>query len=256
MKVAGVDVGSMTSKAVIMDDNEIVDFIVLPVQDTWRVEADKLLKSVLDKAGLSRGDLDFVVATAAVHDDWDGADDYLSEVSCAANGAIYYYPSARTVIDMGAESSLCTKFDETGIVLDYISNQKCASGTGLFLDVIAGILEMSVDEIGRLSIDSKKDIQMNMTCAVFAESEVVSLIHQGERREDILHALHKSIASRTEAMLKNIKFEEEVVFIGGVARNQGMAHAISKAIGAEVKVPSNPEIAVALGAAIEARELA
>lgn len=255
MKVAGIDIGSMTAKAVILDDGEITAFSVLPVQNTWRVEAERAITSALENARLARDDLDFVVATGVVEENWEGADDYLSEVSCAANGAIYYYPAARTVVDMGAEGCFCTKFDETGIVLDYISNQKCASGTGLFLDVIAGVLEVNIDEIGKLSLHSEKDIQMNMTCAVFAESEVVSLIHQGEKREDILNALHKSIASRTEAMLKNIKFEEEVVFVGGVAKNVGMSHALSGAIHTQIKVPDNPEIIVALGAAIEAREL-
>ena len=255
MYVSGVDVGSKTSKAVIIGDNGLVAYDVLEVQNTWREEANRVLKSVLKKAGLERSDLQRVVATAGVNEDWEEADDYLSEVSCAGNAAVYTYPSARTVIDMGAESCLCSKCDAFSTVLDYITNQKCASGTGLFMDIVADVLGIKTNDIGMLSLKSGKKIEMNMTCAVFAESEVVSLVHLGEKIEDILHAIHTSIATRTMSMLKNIRFEEDVVFIGGVARNKGMVKALSDALGCKIKVPENPEIAIALGAALEAKQL-
>jgi len=254
MSFAGIDVGSSTAKAVILGD-EIVATSVLPVENTWKVEAHRVLNEALAKAGLRRDDLDCVVGTGVISEDWEGVDDSLSEVSCAANGVIYHFPEARTIIDMGAESSLCSKCDETGIVLDYVSNQKCGSGCGLFLEVIAGVLETDVSQIGPLSLKSGKTIQMNSTCAVFAESEVVSLIAQGESVEDILHAIHESIISRTAAMIRTIRLEDEAVFIGGGARNPGMVQELNKALGTEVKVPPDPELVIALGAAVEAREL-
>lgn len=254
MFVAGIDVGSKTAKAVILD-RDIVASSVIPVENTWRVEAERVLGLALSSAGISRKDLELVVGSGVISEDWEGADDYLSEVSCAANGVNYYFPQARTIIDIGAESSLCSKCDEAGIVLDYVANQKCGSGSGIFLEVIAGILETDVLQIGELALNSKKEIQMNSTCAVFAESEVVSLIAQGETVEDILNAVHSSIVSRTAAMIRTIKLENEAVFIGGVARNAGMAHSLSKALGVDIRIPPDPEMIIALGASIEAREL-
>lgn len=255
MKVAGIDIGSSTAKAVILNGDAMIHSIH-PIRNPWRVEAESILESALGKANLEREDLDFVIATGLVGDDWEGADDYLSDVSSAANGAMYYFPSVRTIIDIGAESCRVEKCDEAGIVTDYKMNQKCGSGTGLFLDVVAEALEVPVDEMGNLSLTSNRDIVMNATCAVFAESEVVSLIHLGEKRADILKAIFEMIAAKTASMARSIKPEEDIVLIGGAAKNIGLVKALSNALGAPVKVPENPELVVALGAAIEARELA
>ena len=254
MKVGGIDIGSSTAKAVIMDNDEIF-YSIHPVQNTWRVEADNILGQVLKKANLSREDLECVIATGLIGDDWEGADDFLSDVSCAANAAVYLFPSARTVIDMGAESSVVMRCDETGIVMDYRVNQKCGSGSGLFLDVVARALEMDVEHIGETALKSHKSIIMNSTCAVFAESEVVSLIHMGESPSDILMAVLDSIASKIGALMKAVKLKQDVVLVGGVAKNAGMVKALSRVLGVPLEVPEVPEIAIALGAAIEAREL-
>jgi len=254
MKVGGVDIGSSTAKAVVMDNDEIF-YSIQPVQNTWKVEADNILAKVLEKANLSRDDLECVVATGLIGDEWEGADDFLSDVSCAANAAVHLLPSARTVIDMGAESSVVMRCDETGIVMDYRVNQKCGSGSGLFLDVVARALELDVEHIGEIALKSNKEIVMNSTCAVFAESEVVSLIHMGESPSDILMAVLDSIALKIEALLKAVKLEQDVVLVGGVAKNAGMVKALSRVLGVPLEVPEVPEIAIALGAAIEAREL-
>lgn len=253
MKVAGVDIGTGTAKAVILDNDKMFSSIN-PIQNTWIVEAENILTSALQKANLGREDLECVIITGLV-DEWDGADDYLSDVSCAANAAVHFFPAARTIIDMGAESSVVLKCDEAGIVTDYRVNQKCGSGCGLFFDIIAGALELKLSEIGEISLKSAKKIVMNSTCAVFAESEVVSLIHLGEKREDILMAVFDSVAEKTEALLKAIKIEEDVVFMGGVARNQGMVKSLSDTLGVSVKIPDNPDVTIALGAALEAKEL-
>ena len=254
MKVAGVDLGSSTAKAVVFDDGKIF-YRIQPVQNTWKVEAEKILASVLGQANLDREDLEYVVATGLLDEEWESADDYLSDVSCAANAAVELFPSARTVIDVGAESSVVIKCDETGIVTDYRVNQKCGSGSGLFLDVVAEALELDVSRIGETALRSAKEIIMNSTCAVFAESEVVSLIHSGESRADILMAVMDSISAKIKAQLKAVTLEEDVVFIGGVAKNAGMVKALSSALGVSLKIPDNPDITIAMGAAIEAREL-
>jgi len=253
MKVAGVDIGSETAKAVILDDDKIY-FHVKQVQNTWKTEAQIVLDEVLKSAGLERNDLECVVATGLM-DESELTDDYLSDVSCAANAAVHVFPSARTVIDIGAESSVVIRCDETGIVTDYRVNQKCGNGSGIFFDLVARALELDLTDIGEMALKSSKKIAMNSTCAVFAESEVVSLIHMGEKREDILMAVLDSVAVKTKALLRAIKLEEEVVFLGGVAKNKGMVKALSDVLSVPIKVPENPDISIALGAAIEAREL-
>lgn len=254
MKVAGIDIGSSSAKAVILDD-ETVYHSIKPLEDRWQKEAEEVLNASLSKAGLRTNDLDFIVTTGLVDEDWEGADDYLSEVSCAANGARYLFPQARTAIDMGAEGCRVTRFDEMSLVIDYRTNQKCGAGTGLFLDVVADALEVSIQDIGEMGLSSNKRIHMNSACAVFAESEVVSLIHQGETRSDIISAVHDMIAAKTAALARAARMEPEVVFIGGVARNVGMVNALSEALKTQIHVPENPELVNALGAALEAREM-
>lgn len=254
MKVAGVDIGSYTAKAVILNDDKMY-FSVKPVTGPWKIEADTILASVLQNANLAREDLDFVMATGLVEESWEEQDDWLSDVSCGANGAMYYFPSVRTIVDIGAESCRVNKCDSQAIITDYKINQKCGSGTGLFMDVIAKALEVDVDRIGELGLRASKKIIMNSTCAVFAESEVVSLIHQGEKREDILKSVFDFIAAKAAAMARSIRFEPDVVFMGGTAKNAGLVQSMSEGFGVKVLVPENPVIVNALGAALEAREL-
>lgn len=254
MKVAGIDIGSSSAKAVILDDDTVYHS-VKPLEDTWQKEAQKILNASLSKAGLETKDLDFVVTTGLVDEGWEGADDYLSEISCAANGARHLFPQARTAIDMGAEGCRVTKFDEMSLVIDYRTNQKCGAGTGLFLDVVADALEVSIDDLGEMGLEAEKRIHMNSACAVFAESEVVSLIHQGETRNDIISAVLDMIAAKTAALARAARMEPDVVFIGGVARNVGMVKALSKALNTRLFVPENPELVNALGAALEGREM-
>lgn len=254
MKVAGIDVGSTTAKAVVLCDDTMYHGIQ-PIENTWQIESERILQRVLDQPGLVRQDLNCIVATGLVDENWEGADEYLSDISCAANVAKYYFPTARTVIDIGAENCRVTKFDEMSLVVDYRINQKCGAGTGLFLDVVADALEVDINETGKMSLKSTKKINMNSACAVFAESEVISLIHQGEKRADILAAVFNMIAAKTAALARSVKMEKEIAFIGGVARNIGMAKALSQILMTTVLVPENPDLANALGAAIEASEM-
>ena len=256
MKVAGIDVGSITSKAVILNDHDIY-FSSQKITESWQIEAENILNKVLKKANLKREDLDFVMSTGLVGEDWEGCDDWLSDVSASANAAINYLPSARTIIDIGAETSRVNICDEMAIIIDYKANQKCASGTGLFLDLIAEALEVKVEEIGDISLKATKKIAMNSNCAVFAESEVISLVHNGEKVEDILKSVLDMIAARTAGLARSLKFDKnkDVVFIGGPAKNVGLGNAISEALGVKVWVPDHPEIMNAFGAALEAKEL-
>lgn len=252
MKVAGIDIGSATAKAVILHDDNVY-YSIHPVKEKWQNEGENILKDVLSKAEMDRRDLDCVFATGSVDEEWDMVDGFLSDVSCAANGAGYYFPTARTVIDIGAEACRVTRFDEMSLVLDYRMNQKCGSGTGLFLDVVADALGVNIETVGDMSLQSTKRINMNSACAVFAESEVVSLIHQGEKRSDILSAVFYMIAAKTAALAKAAGLEKDVVFCGGVANNVGMVRAMSDVLKTKLFVPDNPDLLNAFGAALEAK---
>ncbi len=254
MKVAGIDIGSATSKAVVLHDENMY-YSIQPVKEKWQTEANNILDKALLNAKLDRTELDCIIATGSVDEEWDEVDDYLSDVSCAANAARYYFPAARTVIDIGAENCRVTRFDDMSLVMDYRMNQKCGSGTGLFLDVVADALEVDIEAIGEMSLESTKKINMNSACAVFAESEVVSLIHQGEKRSDILSAVFNMIAAKTAALAKAARMEKDIVFSGGVARNVGMVKAMSDVLETTVLVPDNPDLLNALGAALEAKEM-
>ena len=254
MKVAGIDIGSATAKALILY-NDNMYYSIHPVKEKCQDEGENILKDVLSKAGIDRKELDCIIATGSVEEEWDLVDSYLSDVSCASNGARYLFPTARTVIDIGAEACRVSRFDEMSLVMDYRMNQKCGSGTGLFLDVIADALEVDIEAIGELSLESTKTINMNSACAVFAESEVVSLIHQGEKRSDILAAVYHMIAAKTAALAKAARLEEDVVFSGGVAKNVGMVNAMSDVLGTRILVPETPDLLNALGAALEAKEM-
>lgn len=254
MKVAGIDIGSATAKALILH-NDNMYYSIRPVKEKWQHEGENILKDVLSKARMDREELDCIIATGSVEEEWDMVDSYLSDVSCASNGARYLFPTARTVIDIGAEACRVTRFDEMSLVMDYRMNQKCGSGTGLFLDVVADALEVDIEAIGEMSLEATKRINMNSACAVFAESEVVSLIHQGEKRSDILSAVFHMIAAKTAALAKAARLEEDVVFSGGVAKNVGMVKAMSDVLGTKILVPENPDLLNALGAALEAKEM-
>lgn len=253
MIVAGIDVGNGTTKAVILNEG-LLGYSIVPTTDESRVVADRALRQALDSAALAFGDIEAIIATGAGGTEVDFATGHVTDVSCTIKGINWLLPSVRTVIDMGAEGCMVAKCDEQGTLLDYQTHQKCASGTGMFLDVIAEALEVGIEEMGELSLKSTKDVAVTSSCAVFAESEVISRVYAGESKVDILRGINNSIAARVASMLFALGIEQDVAIVGGVARNVGMVDAIRRQIEADILVPEAPQIVAALGAALAAKE--
>jgi benzoyl-CoA reductase subunit D len=249
MVVAGIDVGGKNVHLVILKDGEIVT----KGKETAGIHkaevAEKLYDETLKKVGLKREDVGSVVATGSAGKRVFFADGVIPDVTADARGANRLVPSARTVIDVGAEEGRAFKVSPDGKVLDFAINEKCAAGTGTFVETMARALEITVDEMAKISLKSNKSIPMNAQCAVFAESEVVSLIHQKIEKQDIAKAVHDAIAGRIASVARIVGLEKDVVMIGGVARNVGFIDALKKEADVDIIVPDDPDFVGALGAA-------
>jgi predicted CoA-substrate-specific enzyme activase len=213
------------------------------------------MKGVLAAAGMPAGDLDGIVATGYGRTAVGFADKQVTEITCHARGVCHMIPDVRTVIDIGGQDSKAMRLDEEGRVADFVMNDKCAAGTGRFLEVMARALEVPLDDLGFLALASLNPCPISSLCTVFAESEVVFLRGEGRAREDIAAGIHGAIASRVAAMLSQMGLEETVALTGGVARNSGVVRALCDELQLAVRVPERPQLTGALGAALIAAEL-
>jgi benzoyl-CoA reductase subunit D len=214
--------------------------------------AKKALDEAIKNAGISRDDVKKIVSTGAGRKSLTFADSNITEVTADARGVNRNNPSVRTIVDIGGEEARGISCDAQGKVLDFAKNDKCAAGAGAFVESMSRALEVKVPELIELALKSTKDAPINATCAVFAESEVVSLIHSKIDKADIAHAVHDAIASRVSSMVRRIQIENDVALIGGVANNAAIVDAMKKHLGVELIVPENPEFVSALGAALSA----
>lgn len=253
IQVAGVDIGAGTAKAVIMSDSNIISYSVKRISSNVVRAAETVTSEALDKAGLSLGDLDNVVATGWGRNAISFAHKTSSEIICHASGVYFLIPQVRTIVDIGAQDSKVTKVNETGEVVDFVMNDKCAAGTGRFLEVMAQALGVTLEEMGPLSLTSESPCSISSTCTVFAETEVVSLRAEGKRLNDLIAGIHKAIASRIAVMASGIGFDEKTVFTGGVAKNSGVKAALEEIAHVSIIVPKEPQITGALGAALIAQ---
>jgi len=254
---AGVDIGAATTKAVILNKDASAGFFsaLLETGDNVRSAAEEVLERSLEKAGISRGMLDRVFSTGYGRRAAQFAHKAVSEIICHGKGAHFLVPEARTIIDIGGQDSKIIRIDDSGRVIDFSMNDKCAAGTGRFLEVMARVLKVGhVSNMGPISLKSTNRCQISSTCTVFAESEVVSLRAEGATREDLIAGIHRAIASRVEIMGKRVGFRPKVVFTGGVAKNIGARKALGEETGMEIFVPEEPQIVGALGAALLAQE--
>jgi benzoyl-CoA reductase subunit D len=252
MITAGVDVGNKFTKAVILKDGEVVGRGYVLSGFDQRQAAEEALNQALKIAGLQREDIKKIVATGAGKAEVTFAGSTITEVGAAAKGAIKLFPAARTVVDVGAEEGRALKMDETGKVVDFALNEKCAAGAGSFVEAMARALEVSLEEMGPLALKSTKAVPMNAQCAVFAESEVVSLIHARTPKEDIAKSIHEAMASRISSMVRRIGLQKEVAMIGGVGKNPGFVRALEEDLGVKILLSDNPDFVSALGAALAA----
>ena len=253
MIVAGVDVGAATAKAVILGSNEILSFSIIPTGFSVARAAKTVTEVALEKSGLSMSELEYVISTGYGRRAVSFNDKALTEIICHAAGVSSIMPQAATIIDIGGQDSKVIGLDDNGNVSNFVMNDKCAAGTGRFLEVMAGVLGVEISEMGPLSLLGTEPCQVSSTCTVFAESEMVSLRAEGKSREDILAGIHKAMAHRISIMGQSVGFNEKVVFTGGVAKNVGMKKALEDEIGSEIIVPKEPQIIGALGAAILAK---
>ncbi|MBQ4347334.1 MAG: 2-hydroxyacyl-CoA dehydratase [Firmicutes bacterium] len=248
---AGIDSGSTSTNAVILDkDLKIVSFAVVPTGVKVGESAHNALEAALKKAGLSRNELGRVVTTGygRTNLNIDGKD--VTEITCHAVGAYHINPNVRTVIDIGGQDSKVIHLDENGTVADFVMNDKCAAGTGRFLDMMAVSLGLSIDEMSHEGLSYKEDLTISSMCSVFAQSEVVSLIAADKSLGDIVHGLNKSVAKKVLALGGKNKMKREYMMTGGVAKNKGVVKEIERQLGCPVLIPEEPEICGALGAAI------
>ena len=250
MLKAGIDIGAETTKAVIMSDGKVLARSITLTGLEQSEAVEKVLADAVSKAGIKREDLKAIVTTGVGRKAIPFATSDVTEIAASAKGAIFLYPTARTVLDVGAEESRAIKVDANGKVADFAKNEKCAAGVGAFVASMSRALEVKVEDMGTLSLQSNKDIPMNVTCVVFAESEVVSLIHAKTPKPDIARAIHDAIATRTTSMARRIGMDKDVVLIGGVAKNPGVVDSLKRHLQTDIIIPEYPEFVGALGAAM------
>jgi len=249
MIVAGIDVGGKNVHIVIKKDDQILGKITGPAGIKKAEALDQLYDEVLKKVRLTRKDVERVVATGSAAKRVAFANGAISDVAADARGVIKVFPSARTVIDVGAEEGRSIKLGSDGKVLDFAINEKCAAGTGSFVEAMSRALEVPLDEMSQITLQSTQILSINAQCAVFGESEVVSLIHQKTSKPDIARAVMNAIAGRVASVARMVGLEKDVVMIGGMAKYAGFIDSLKKNIGMDVLVPKDPDYIGALGAA-------
>lgn len=254
MITAGVDVGNKFTKAVIVKDGAILSKGIAPSGFDQKAAAGEAFTRALSAAGISRADVNYIMATGAGKGEVTFANETITEVGADARGAIFLFPSGRSIIDVGAEEGRALICDNRGKIIDFAINEKCAAGAGSFTEAMARALEVPLEEMGPLALKSSKSITINAQCAVFAESEVVSLIHSNISREDISKAVHDAIAGRIISMARRVGVEKDLVMTGGVGRNVGFVRSLGDGLEMEVLVPDDPEYVSAIGAALAAAE--
>ncbi|NTU52749.1 MAG: CoA activase [Chlorobiaceae bacterium] len=255
--VIGIDIGSRQAKAVLVHGDEIHTSITASGVDSQET-AERLIRKIGKQTGIGRNDIAFVVGTGygrIAIDFEEFPSEVVTEISCHALGSHFLNAGTRTIIDIGGQDSKAIKVDhDNGRVVEFVMNDKCAAGTGRFLEKVAELLDYSLEELGEKALQSRKKLEISSQCVVFAESEVISLKARGERREDIASAIHFASARRVRNLVNRLGLEPELVFSGGVSNNQGMKHALEELIGHPIiQTKIDMVYAGALGAAVFAQ---
>ena len=248
---AGIDIGSLTCDAVIIDDSgKVTAYEVAPTGARSRAAGEKALAAALAQVGIAKGDVAGLVATGYGRELVDGRTRAVSEITCHARGALRLFPGTRLVLDVGGQDSKAIRIAPDGRVRDFAMNDKCAAGTGRFFEVMARALEIDLDELGPRALQSLKTLNLSSVCTVFAESEVVGMVARGETVEDIAAALCAVAAEKVVALAHRVGIESPVTVTGGVPKNIGFLRALESQLGLKVNLPEEPQIVGALGAAL------
>jgi len=252
---AGIDIGSTMTKVVLTDTTDrILSAIKGPTGPEHRQLANEVMRMALEQVNLQLDDIAYIIATGYGRVNVPFADDQITELSCHAKGVSSLFANVRTAIDIGGQDAKCMKI-QNGKLVDFVMNDKCAAGTGRFLEVTAATLGIGLGDMGDIALKSTKKIQISNLCTIFAQQEVVALLSRGEKLEDIIAGLHDALASRVVALARRLKIEPDVVLTGGVAKNTGMVKAMKENLGCEILVPEEPLLTGALGAAILSKEI-
>ena len=248
---AGVDVGSTQTKAIVIDEaRKIVGRALIDTGANVVVAAEQAFSEALGNADLGEEEVEYVVGTGYGRYRVTFGNSQVTEISCHGRGAVHMFPGTRTVIDMGGQDTKAIRVRPSGEIADFCMNDKCAAGTGRFLGAASSALDIPLAELGPTALRAERPVRISTTCAVFAESEVLSWLGKGKKIEDILQGVHQSIAARSIGLLRRVGIEEQVTFTGGVARNIGMIEALQKGLGVKLNVSDDSHFMGALGASL------
>jgi len=250
----GIDIGTGTSKGVVIKNGNTVASQIFPSGINYKVAANKLAEQLLDEAMVSMGDIACTVATGYGSSNVTYSNKSVSDLRCCAKGIYSIFPEARTVIDIEGQTTQVFRLGKDGQLANFITSEKCASGSGRFLDIISNVLQIPLEDIGLLALKSKKPVTFTTACAVFGESEAVSRVAEGESKEDILAGVHKAMADKICTMIERVGLEERCAVCGGGALNIGLVKMLESALKLRLLVPPQPQLVTALGAALFARE--
>ena len=249
--ILGIDSGSTSTNAAILDgEKRLVAFSVVRTGAKSGESAQRILDDVLAKAHLAREDLSAIISTGYGRVSIPFADANVTEISCHGRGAHYFDPTVRTILDIGGQDSKAIRLSETGEVKDFVMNDKCAAGTGRFLEMMARTLELPIEELGPVSLQWTEEVEISSMCSVFAESEVISLIARNKEKADIAHGVHKAIAGRAYGLMRRVGLTPRYMMTGGVAKNPGVVKAVEEKLGESLIICPEPEIVGAVGAAL------
>lgn len=249
--VAGIDMGAKSSKAIVLDgEKHIRGEAAVKTRPDFAAVAREVLDLALQGAGLGDKDIGYVATTGFGRYNVPFRDVQITDITCVGRGAVFLFPKTRCVLDIGAQSTRALRVSDTGKVREFRTNDKCAAGAGGFIERACKYLEVGIEQVGDLSIQADKPQTISSVCAVLAESEIINHVSQGETVENILRGVHNSLGSRALALLKRAGLEDEVTFVGGVARQKGMVKALEETLKRKVNVSDKPEFVGALGAAL------
>lgn len=255
MITLGIDIGSLTAKGILLDGHDVIEKHLMSVGYNSKTAAHKLLEEILSKASMEQSAVSKIVATGYGRNSIDFADKAVTEIICHGKGIHFLLPQVRTIIDIGGQDSKVIVLDEIGTVANFVMNDKCAAGTGRFLDVMARAMETEIQDFGPLALKGKKPSEISSVCTVFAESEIISLVAKGESREDITSGIHISIARRIASMVKRVGLIPPLAMSGGVALNVGLINALENILGTSINTTPLSQYSGALGAALLAQEM-
>jgi predicted CoA-substrate-specific enzyme activase len=254
--VAGCDVGSLTSKVVIMKNNKIIGKSIIKSKPRPQDSAELAMAEALSSAGISRDDIEYCIGTGYGREKISFVNEAVSEITCHGKGARWMLPSAGTIIDIGGQDCKTIKIDKAGNVIRFMANDKCASGTGRFLEVMARLLDVDIDELGKLTKKSKSPKLLASACTAWAQADVIKYINSGVPIEDIGAGINTAMAQRVAILVNAVKPEGDLCMTGGVAKNEGVLNTLEKLIGQKIKRTrkADPQIAGAIGAALISAE--